>query len=52
VPDPAIFVVGAIVTFVTVMACRAVGRAEEQDARDQERERSVTASKDGRRGSS
>ena len=39
-PDPAIFVLGGLVTVVVVIACILVGRAEEEDARDRDRGRS------------
>jgi hypothetical protein len=38
VPDVGIFVLGAIVTAVTVIACVLVGRAEEEDARVRQEE--------------
>jgi hypothetical protein len=36
-PDLGIFVLGTVVTAVVVIACRLVGRAEEEDARALER---------------
>jgi hypothetical protein len=34
VPDLAILALGALVTVIAVIACLAVGRGEDQDARD------------------